>query len=159
MSTRLLFVVLSLVAALLAARTSRADAPRSGAACFLERHYITQVRPYYAPRQPGSAVRHLVGAEVRLAPQLNLTDEWLRQGVSEQLEATREAGSRGCLDDVGRVVISADPHGDGVSVRLLAREASDAEQVVGRARALVSPCEAASPSVAAIGGRREATRQ
>jgi hypothetical protein len=136
MSTRLPLVVLTLAATLLVPRASQADNPQSGATCFLERHRITQVRPYYEPRRQCGALE-LVGAEVRLAPQLNLTDEWLREGVFQQLEAVKRSGSRGCLADVGRVDISVDPNGEGISVRLFAKKSSKAEQVVRRARALV----------------------
>jgi hypothetical protein len=138
MSTRLPLVVLALLAALISPRASRAEVPRGGTACFLDRHRITLVRPYYEPQQRGRALlKHLVGAEVRLAPQLELSAEWLRESIAEQLEAARESGSRGCLGDVGRVDIRVDPNGDGISVRLLAEHPSQAEQVVRRAAALV----------------------
>lgn len=130
---------LALAAVLLAPSSSRADAGEQTALCFVEERHVAAVRPYYGKRKLGQAVRQpLRGAEVQLASSRLLDAEWIEQLLQQRLLRARgQAPLPSCLLDVVRVHIEPDPLSDGLSVKLIARDEADAEEVLRRAQLLL----------------------
>jgi len=139
MSTPSLLFTLALATALAAPSAARAE-PRSGKTpCFLAGGRIERVKPYYGRSTlRDAALRPLRGAEVLLAPATRLSSEHLEERLERLLESRRRAPLPACLQDVGHVHIESDTLGRVASVRLIARDPSDAEDVFHRARRMVN---------------------
>jgi hypothetical protein len=140
MSIHSMTSALALVAALALPRISHAESTADSAACFLAPQSVFTVQPYYG--RPTINRNSLRGAEVKLVPEVGLSSEMLAARLKRLLRATERARLPGCLRDVGHVHIGSNAMGDADSVMLIARNPSDALQVLRRAQVLdgsVSP--------------------
>lgn len=128
---------LALGLALIAPGPSRAESEAPAELCFVDGEHVDQVKPYYGKHKLGRAVHQpLRGAEIRLASSL-IDAEWLQRRLQRALRAERQAPLPACLEGVGQVHIEPDPLSEGLSVKLIARDEADAEQILERALRLL----------------------
>ena len=109
------------------------------APCILREHRITSVTPYRVEAHQGRvAVRELRGATVSVQAEPGLTAEWLQLTLGRHLAAMQAMGGmKDCAFDIKDVQVEVSSSGAGFSVNLIARDSSQAEEVLRRARLLV----------------------
>ena len=119
-------------AASFAANTERAP-------CILREHRITSVTPYRIQEHVGrGTTSRLAGAQVFVQAERGLTAEWLELTLAQHIAAMHGAGTmKDCAFDVKDVSVQVAPAGTGFLVRLIARNPSQAEEVLRRAHLLV----------------------
>lgn len=134
-----LIPVMALVAAVALPTVSFASGPSSGP-CLLREHRITSVAPYRVDERVGkSSLRRLRGAEVFVQAEPGLTAEWLQLTLARHVAEMRGPRSMpDCVFDVNEVTARVDPAGTGFLVRIIARDTERAEEVLRRARLLLS---------------------
>jgi hypothetical protein len=125
---------LTLVAALALPHVSHAESTADSAGCFLDPQSVFTVQPYYG--RPTISRNSLRGAEVKLVPVVGLSSEMLAARLKRLLRATERGRLPGCLRDVGHVHIGSNLKGDAESVMLIAKDPSNAHQVLRRAQML-----------------------
>ena len=115
-----------------------ASAP-AAAPCILLEHRITAVTPYRVDVQRGrGTVQQLRGASVFVQAEPGLTAEWLQLTLGRHLKEMQGAGSmKDCAFDVRDVQVRATSTGNGFAINLIAREPSQAEELLRRARLLI----------------------
>jgi hypothetical protein len=139
MSTHPILFAFAFATALAVPTAARAEPNPDRAQCFLRDERILSVRPYYERSTLGTAIVHpLRGAEVQLAPMVDLSSERLQASLQQLLRSPRREPLLACLADVGHVHIESDPLGSASTVQLIARDPKDAEQVFRRAQRLVN---------------------
>lgn len=133
------FAVLFAVAAASVPATSFAGTP-SSPNCLLREHRITSVTPYRVEERIGkNAVQRLRGAEVFVQAEPGLTAEWLQLTLGRHIAQMRgPAAMPDCAFDVDDVAVRVDSGGTGFRVRIVARDTDRAEEVLRRARLLLS---------------------
>jgi hypothetical protein len=128
---------LILAAAVLAPAASFA-APAEKAPCILSAHRITSVTPYRVQQHAGRGVTtRLAGAQVFVQAEPGLTPEWLELQLARHItEMKAPAGMPNCALGVKDVSVKVDSAGTGFAVKLIARDSSQAEEVLRRAQLL-----------------------
>lgn len=131
--------VLFAVAAASVPSTSFAGTPPSQD-CLLREHRITSVTPYRVEERIGrSAIVRLRGAEVFVQAEPGLTAEWLQLTLARHIAQMRgPAAMPDCAFDVDDVAVRVESGGTGFRVRIIARDTDKAEEVLRRARLLLS---------------------
>ena len=126
-----------LAAAALAPAASFA-APTEQAPCILSAHRITSVTPYRVQQHVGRGVTsRLAGAQVFVQAEPGLTPEWLQLQLARHItEMKAPAGMKNCALGVKDVSVKVDSAGTGFAVKLIARDSSQAEEVLRRAQLL-----------------------
>jgi hypothetical protein len=143
MFTRKILAALVLAGTTLAPIASYASYAAPAAArpapCILREHHITAVTPYRVQGHQGRvAVQELRGATVLVQAEPGLTAEWLQLTLGRHLaEMHGQTGMRDCAFDIKNVQVLVSSAGAGFSVNLIARDSSQAEEVLRRARLLV----------------------
>jgi hypothetical protein len=138
MSIHQMLSTLALVAALALPHISRAESTADSAQCFLDPQTVFTVTPYYGQRTISrNSLKPLRGAEVHLVPTFGLSSEMLADRLKRLLRASERGHLPACLLDVGHVHIGSNLKGDAESVRLIARDPGDAQQVLRRAQSMV----------------------
>ena len=107
--------------------------------CILRDNHVASVRPYRTEEHIGRAtLQRLRGAEIRVQAEPGLTAEWLRLKLGRHLAAMQGmAAMKDCVFDVDRVKLQVDSAGAGFVVKLIAKEAGDAAEVLRRAQLLL----------------------
>ena len=111
----------------------------TGGHCALREHHVTAVKPYKDRQQVGraGAIERLRGAELFVQAEPGLTAEWLQLELSRHIAMMkRGSGMKDCPLD--NVQVRVDSAGTGFSVKLIARDADQANQVLSSARILLS---------------------
>jgi hypothetical protein len=126
-----------LAAAALAPAASLA-APAQEAPCILRSHHITSVTPYRIQQHAGRSVTtRLAGAQVFVQAEPGLTPEWLELQLARHITAMKgPTGMANCALGVKDVSVKVNSAGTGFAVKLIARNASQAEEVLRRAQLL-----------------------
>jgi hypothetical protein len=138
MYIRRLFAVGALMASVLVPSISLASAPPSRPPCILNEHRVTAVKPYKVTERIGrAAYERLRGAQVYVVAEPGLTAEWLELKLQRHLQEMRRTGMRDCAFDVGDVRVEVDTAGNGFWVKLIAKDADRAEEVLRRAQLLI----------------------
>lgn len=137
MSKQKLLPVLAILGATLFPSVSFADASHR-APCILREHHVTSVTPYKVMKQEGRvAVQQLQGAQVFVQAEPGLTAEWLQLTLTQHLAAMRGSTMmKDCAFDLDGVRVQVDPAGTGFAVKLIARDANQAAEVLRRAELL-----------------------
>jgi hypothetical protein len=108
--------------------------------CVLDSYQVTSVAPYRADQPGGKATFNRVqGVEIFVQAQPGLTAEWLRLEVTRYLTRMQRSSTRmhDCAFDVSGTRVQVDPAGTGFSVKLIARDPEQAQEVLRRARLLL----------------------
>ena len=128
---------LVLAAATFAPAASFAASPERSP-CILREHTITAVTPYRVHEFAGRGTRtHLAGAQVFIQAEPGLTAEWLELQLARHIAQMHGAGTmKDCSFDVKDVSVQVDSAGTGFAVKLVARDPSQAEEILRRARLL-----------------------
>lgn len=126
--------------ALMLALAMPALAAPLNAACVLHQHRVTSVAPYNVPEAigRGATVQRLRGAELFVRAEPGLTVEWLRLELSRHVVAMSQSGMENCPLNARDVRIQVDSAGAGFSVKLIARDADKAQQILNSARHLLA---------------------
>ena len=126
-----------LAAAALAPAASLA-APAREPPCILRSHHVTSVTPYRIQQHAGRGVTsQLAGAQVFVQAEPGLTPEWLELQLARHIIAMMgPPGMANCALGVKDVSVKVDSAGTGFAVKLIARNASQAEEVLRRAQLL-----------------------
>lgn len=134
-----LIPVMTLLSATAAPAVSYASAS-SSRSCLLREHRITSVAPYRVDERIGKfGVRRLRGAEVFVQAEPGLTAEWLQLTLARHTAQMRGPASMpDCVFDVDDVAVRVESGGTGFRVRIIARDTDKAEEVLRRARLLLS---------------------
>jgi hypothetical protein len=106
----------------------------------LRAHRITSVTPYRVEERIGkNSVQRLRGAEVFVQAEPGLTAEWLQLTLARHIAQMRgPAAMPDCAFDVDDVAVRVESGGTGFRVRIIARDTDKAEEVLRRARLLLS---------------------
>ena len=133
------FAVLFAVAAATVPATSFAGTPPSQD-CLLREHRITSVTPYRVEERFGkNSIQRLRGAEVFVQAAPGLTGEWLQLTLARHIAQMRgPAAMPDCAFDVDDVAVRVESGRTGFRVRIVARDTDRAEEVLRRARLLLS---------------------
>lgn len=131
--------ILVAVAAASVPAISSASAPAS-TDCLLREHRIASVTPYRVEERIGkNAVQRLRGAEVFVQAEPGLTAEWLQLTLARHIAQMRgPTAMPDCAFDVDEVAVRVESGGTGFRVRIIARDTDRAEEVLRRARLLLS---------------------
>ncbi len=106
--------------------------------CAFKEHQVTAVRPYKVEERVGrGSIHHLRGAEVYVKAEKGLTAEWLQLTLQEHIAKMNSAAKGGCALGVDDIRVSVKSAGPGFVVKLIAKDAGQAEEVLRRAEALV----------------------
>lgn len=134
-----ILTVLVGVAAASVPATSFAGTPPSQD-CLLRDHRITSVTPYRVEERIGkNSVQRLRGAVVFVQAEPGLTAEWLQLKLARHIAQMRSpAAMPDCAFDVDDVAVRVESGGTGFRVRIIARDTDNAEEVLRRARLLLS---------------------
>lgn len=126
-------LTLAVAAPNLASAASAVAAP-----CILRDHKVGSVTPYKVDEHVGKATfTRLRGAQVFVQAEPGLTAEWLRLTLGQHLAAMQGGGSmRHCAFDVNDVRVEVESVGAGFSVKLIAKDADHAQEVLRRASLL-----------------------
>jgi hypothetical protein len=126
-----------LAASLLVPSASFADTNR--APCVLREHSVTSVTPYRVQERVGrGTVTRLKGAQVFVRAEPGLTAEWLELTLRRHLAAMRgPAAMKDCAFAVAKVKVQVNSAGAGFVVKLIARDAAAAKEVLRRAELLL----------------------
>lgn len=127
---------LALVAALALPRASRAESNADSALCFFDAKSVYTAKPDHGPATGMNSLERLRGVEVQLVPAVSLSTEQLIARLKRLLRGTTRELRPVCLLDVGHVHIGSNSMGDAASATLVARDPSDALQVLRRAQGL-----------------------
>ena len=135
----ILTVVIAVAAASVSATSFASSAPTSPN-CMLRAHRITSVTPYRVEERIGkNSVQRLRGAEVFVQAEPGLTAEWLQLTLARHIAQMRgPAAMPDCAFDVDDVAVRVESGGTGFRVRIIARDTDKAEEVLRRARLLLS---------------------
>ncbi len=108
------------------------------APCILREHRVTSVTPYRIQEYHGrGATSRLAGAQIFVQAEPGLTPEWLELQLARHIAAMHgDRSMKDCAFDVKDVSVRVDSAGTGFAVKLIARDASKAEEVLRRARLL-----------------------
>ena len=133
------FAVLFATAVASVPATSFAGTPPSQD-CLLREHRITSVTPYRVEERIGkNSVQRLRGAVVFVQAEPGLTAEWLQLTLARHIAQMRSpAAMPDCAFDVDDVAVRVESGGTGFRVRISARDTDTAEEVLRRARLLLS---------------------
>jgi len=128
---------LALTSALLVAGASFAASAESSH-CILQSRQVTHVTPYKVQERVGrSTVTKLAGAQVFVQAEPGLTAQWLQLTLARHISEMRGPTSmKDCALDLDDVSVKVDPAGSGFSVKLIAKNSKQAEEVLRRARLL-----------------------
>jgi hypothetical protein len=138
MLNRKILAAFILAGAALTPVTSFAAGNTDSRPCILKEHRITSVTPYNVEERAGRAtIKRLRGAEVRVQAEPGLTAEWLQLTLARHVVEMRGMSMRDCALDLSDVQVRVDSAGSGFSVKLIARDAKKAEEVLRRAQMLV----------------------
>lgn len=120
------------------ATTLAAAGPASS--CPLSEHRVTSVTPYKVAEHVGrgGTIQRLRGAEIFVQAEAGLTAEWLQLELTRHLTQTAKATMAACPFDADDIRIQVDSAGAGFSVKLIARDADGARDVLNRARLLLA---------------------
>jgi hypothetical protein len=105
--------------------------------CILNERSISSVTPYrvYQPAGRGMTAR-LAGAQVFVQAEPGLTAQWLELTLARHIAQMHTTSMKDCAFSVKDVKVKVDPAGTGFAVKLIARDSSQAEEVLRRARLL-----------------------
>jgi hypothetical protein len=108
------------------------------AECALTALKPTKVVPYRVSQRLGRGVHErLVGASVFVPAQSGLTAEWIGAKVEGHLRGMKAQGMPDCPFAVSSVKVSVAAGSTGYWVHIAGKNATDAEQILARARTLV----------------------
>jgi hypothetical protein len=109
--------------------------------CVLRRHHVVSVAPYQVEEtRIKSKVTRLAGADVYVEAEPGLTPEWLRLEITRHLSQMHGASSMPSMKDcslAAGVHVEVRSAGAGFTVRLIADDPKNAEEVLRRARQLL----------------------
>jgi phosphoserine phosphatase len=136
MSIRKLTVALALGAISLVPIVASAETPMKDD-CILREHRVTSVKPYQVlERQGRGSVYRLAGAEVFVRAEPGLTAEWLQLTIERHLAQMQAGHMAGCALDLDGVRVQVDSAGPGFAVKIIAKNPSQAKEVLRRAQLL-----------------------
>lgn len=108
------------------------------ATCAFKEHQVTSVKPYRVEERLGRGTIHrLKGAEVYVRAEKGLTAQWLQLTLQEHIARMNGTMKGACALGVDDIRVDVQPAGAGFAVRLIAKDATRAEEVLRRAEALV----------------------
>ena len=146
LNRKIIGAVLMLAAVTLAPAVSFAKS--SDAPCPFHEHQITAVRSYETHQSSGKLTfKRLQGAEIYVQAEPGLTQEWLQLQLTQRIAQMRASPSatstvRGammvndCPLDVNGLSVQVTSAGSGFWVKLIARDADHAKEVLRRAHVL-----------------------
>jgi hypothetical protein len=139
MLNRTIFAAVLVAGAMLAPIASFAAAPPAAPPCVFQEHHVLSVTPYRVEeRRIKSTFTRLGGAQLYVQAEPGLTAEWLRLEVARHRAQMHDpATMNDCALDVGNVRVEVNSAGPGFSVRLIAVDPNNAEEVLRRARLLL----------------------
>lgn len=107
--------------------------------CILREHRLSSATPYRIQQHAGRGTTgRLAGAQVFVQAEPGLTAEWLELKLARHIAEMHGAGTmKDCALDVKDVRVEVASAGSGFVVRLIARDADKAEEVLRRSRLLV----------------------
>jgi hypothetical protein len=107
--------------------------------CILRSHHITSVAPYSVVQHRGrSTTKRLAGARVYVQAEPGLTAEWLELTLSRHIaEMHGPTDMKGCAFDMKDVGVKVESARAGFAVNVIARNPSQAGEVLRRARLLI----------------------
>lgn len=136
MSIRKLIVALTLSATSSVPVVAAAETPATEH-CILLNHRVTSVKPYrIIERQGRGSTQRLAGAEVFVQAEQGLTAQWLQLTVERHLAQMRGIHMGDCALDLDGVRVHVDSAGSGFAVKLIAKNPSQAKEVLRRAELL-----------------------
>jgi hypothetical protein len=83
------------------------------------------------------SVPQLKGAEIFVQAQPGLTAEWLQLQLARHIESMQNTSMHDCALDVSGTRVQVEPAGTGFRVKLIAKDAHQAQEVLRRAQLLV----------------------
>jgi hypothetical protein len=105
--------------------------------CILNERSISSVVPYRVYQHVGRGVTtRLAGAQVFVQAEPGLTAQWLELTLVRHIAQMHGTSMKDCAFSVKDVKVEVDPAETGFAVKLIARDASQAEEVLRRARLL-----------------------
>jgi hypothetical protein len=143
MSQRILlkkmFFFATILAPLLAMNTTASSAPTEIAEpCQFTAHHVTSVAPYLVNEPLGKTnFARLRGASIGVQAEPGLTKEWLQLSLTRHLAAMGETTMKDCPLDFGNVTVVVDSAGSGFIISLIARDTTQAREVLRRARLML----------------------
>ena len=131
--------LVSLVLAAATANSVPAGDPTSAAICVLKTHRVLSVTPYFEDVHMGSGAttQRLRGASLFVLAEPGLTAEWLRLTLQRHLAEMRTTTMRDCPLEVKDVTVTVESAGPGFAVKLIARDADQADEILRRAQLLI----------------------
>jgi hypothetical protein len=135
MSIRKLIVALSLAATSLVPVVASAEPP-APEHCILLNHRVTLVKPLQVVERHGrGSTQRLAGAEVFVQAEQGLTAEWLQLSVERHLLQMQGKHRGDCALDLD-VRVHVDSAGSSFAVKIIAKNPSQAKEVLRRAELL-----------------------
>jgi len=134
MFVRKLMFISGLAAGLLGPAASYAGNSDRRAACALGDYRVTAVTPYKVGERTGKTVYpRLAGALVFIEAQPGITAEWLRLDFMRHISAMQAGWPMpDCALDMKDVRVQVEPAGWGYYVKLIAKDPSDAKELLRR---------------------------
>lgn len=124
-------------ASLLVPTLASAAPEASGENCVLLGHKVTSVTAYRVWERAGrGATTRLAGARIDVRAEPGLTAEWLQLTIEQHLAKMR-GGMANCPLDMKEVRVSVDSAGAGFAVKIVAKNATQAKEVLERAQLLL----------------------
>lgn len=106
--------------------------------CSLKTHRVVSVTPYRVEEHVGHATySRLRGANLQVQAEPGLTKEWLQLTLSRHLTEMRGTTMKDCPFELEDVTVSVHSAGSGFNVRIVARDAGKAQEVLRRAQHLL----------------------
>jgi len=141
MSIRKLIIALTLGATSLVPVVASAATPAAGTPakehCILLQHRVTSVKPYEVVEQHGrGSSTRLAGAQVFVQAEPGLTAQWLQLTTERHLAQMQSMHMSDCALDLDGVRVQVDSAGSGFSVKIVAKNPSQAKEVLHRAELL-----------------------
>jgi hypothetical protein len=137
MSIRKLIIALTLGAtSLVPVIASAAETPVKEH-CILLNHRVTSVKPYQVIEHQGrGSTQRLAGAEVFVQAEQGLTAEWFQLSVERHLAQMQGKHMGDCALDLDGVRVHVDSAGSGFAVKIVAKNPTQAKEVLRRAELL-----------------------
>jgi hypothetical protein len=137
MSIRKLIIALTLGAtSLMPVVASAAETPAKEH-CILLNHRVTSVKPYEVVQPQGrGSTQRLAGAQVFVQAEPGLTAQWLQLTVERHLAQMQGKHMGDCALDLDGVRVQVDSAGAGFVVKIVAKNPSQAKEVLRRAQLL-----------------------
>jgi hypothetical protein len=106
--------------------------------CILKEHRVTKVQALHVTERHGrGSSERLVGAQVFVQAEPGLTAEWLQLSIQRHMAQMGASGMKHCSLDGKDVRVSVESAGAGFAVKITGKDATQAKEILRRARLLV----------------------